>query len=320
MEKKPEEPKSFPLWQSTFSDLMNLLLCFFVLLFSMSTINEEQYIQVINSLQSAFTSVIATGGSTVVPGQLVSSGITQLPDFSNFFGDSLSKGNNGGNDTQGAGDDNHNSETSNSGEDNTSVNSNSEGSDAENAGQTDSNAQGQVAEQTDAQAQAQVEQAATNESEQMAERIEKLTTEQGIQDLVEVDFNGEYVRITMSGALLFDSAKAELRSEAVPIVQKLGGILNIFQNNLIVVEGHTDNVPIHSARYESNEVLSMYRAMYVANVLRENSTIDDSHIESAGRGDYVPVADNGTPEGRARNRRVEIKIYNSYNSGDITAN
>lgn len=312
MEKKPEEPKSFPLWQSTFSDLMNLLLCFFVLLFSMSTINEEQYIQVINSLQSAFTSVIATGGSTVVPGQLVSSGITQLPDFSNYFGDTMSKGNQGGESETGSGDSTTSSNSTNTGEDRTDTNNTSDGSNQDQPG-------GQAAEQTDAQAQAQVEQAATNESEQMAERIEKLTTEQGIQDLVEVDFNGEYVRITMSGALLFDSAKAELRSEAVPIVQKLGGILNNFQNNLIVVEGHTDNVPIHSARYESNEVLSMYRAMYVANVLRENSTIDDSHIESAGRGDYVPVADNATPEGRARNRRVEIKIYNSYNSGDITA-
>ncbi len=312
MEKKPEEPKSFPLWQSTFSDLMNLLLCFFVLLFSMSTINEEQYIQVINSLQSAFTSVIASGGSTVVPGQLVSSGITQLPDFSNYFGDTMSKGNQGGESATGSGSSTTSSNSTNTGNQNTNTNSDSSGSDqSQNAGQT--------TEQTDAQAQAQVQQAATNESEQMAEQIEKLTTEQGIQDLVEVDFNGEYVRITMSGALLFDSAKAELRSEAVPIVQKLGGILNNFQKNLIVVEGHTDNVPIHSARYESNEVLSMYRAMYVANVLRENSTIDDSHIESAGRGDYVPVADNSTPEGRARNRRVEIKIYNSYNSGDITA-
>ena len=312
MEKKPEEPKSFPLWQSTFSDLMNLLLCFFVLLFSMSTINEEQYIQVINSLQSAFTSVIASGGSTVVPGQLVSSGITQLPDFSNYFGDTMSKGNQGGESATGSGSSTTSSNSTNTGNQNTNTNSDSSGSDqSQNAGQT--------TEQTDAQAQAQVQQAATNESEQMAEQIEKLTTEQGIQDLVEVDFNGEYVRITMSGALLFDSAKAELRSEAVPIVQKLGGILNNFQKNLIVVEGHTDNVPIHSARYESNEVLSMYRAMYVANVLRENSTIDDAHIESAGRGDYVPVADNSTPEGRARNRRVEIKIYNSYNSGDITA-
>lgn len=312
MEKKPEEPKSFPLWQSTFSDLMNLLLCFFVLLFSMSTINEEQYIQVINSLQSAFTSVIASGGSTVVPGQLVSSGITQLPDFSNYFGDTMSKGNQGGESETGSGDSTTSSNSTNTGEDRTDTNNTSDGSNQDQPG-------GQAAEQTDAQAQAQVQQAATNESEQMAEQIEKLTTEQGIQDLVEVDFNGEYVRITMSGALLFDSAKAELRSEAVPIVQKLGGILNNFQKNLIVVEGHTDNVPIHSARYESNEVLSMYRAMYVANVLRENSTIDDSHIESAGRGDYVPVADNSTPEGRARNRRVEIKIYNSYNSGDITA-
>lgn len=309
MEKKPEEPKSFPLWQSTFSDLMNLLLCFFVLLFSMSTINEDQYLQVINSLQSAFTSVISSGGSTVVPGQLVSSGISQLPDFSNYFGDSMSKGNSGGTSTEGQGDDSHNSQTSDSGDDNTSVNSNpkTDGTDTEKAGQSD------------AEAKAQVEQAAENESEKMAEKIEKLTTEQGIQDLVEVDFNGEYVRITLSGALLFDSGKAELREEALPLVQKLGTMLDNFQKNLVVVEGHTDSVPIHSAQYESNEVLSMYRAMYVANVLRENSTIDDSHIESAGRGDYVPVADNATPEGRARNRRVEIKIYNSYNSGDITA-
>ena len=312
MEKKPEEHKSFPLWQSTFSDLINLRTCSFVPPFSFSTLDDAQYIPVINSLQAAFTSVIASGGSTVVPGQLVSSGITQLPDFSNYFGDTMSKGNQGGESATGSGSATTRSNSTNTGNQNTNTNSDSSGSDqSQNAGQT--------TEQTDAQAQAQVQQAATNESEQMAEQIEKLTTEQGIQDLVEVDFNGEYVRITMSGALLFDSAKAELRSEAVPIVQKLGGILNNVQKNLIVVEGHTDNGPIHSARYESNEVLSMYRAMYVANVLRENSTIDDSHIESAGRGDYVPVADNSTPEGRARNRRVEIKIYNSYNSGDITA-
>ena len=96
MKKKPDPPKAFPLWQSTFSDLMNLLLCFFVLLFSMSSINEEKYLQVVNSLQSAFTTVIATGGSTVVPAELVSSGITQLPDYSDYFGDSMSKGEEGG--------------------------------------------------------------------------------------------------------------------------------------------------------------------------------------------------------------------------------
>ena len=80
------------------------------------------------------------------------------------------------------------------------------------------------------------------------------------------------------------------------------------------MEGHTDNVPIHSGRYEDNNVLSMYRALTVADYLRGITDIEPGHIKSSGRGEYMPVADNATPEGRARNRRVEIKIYNSYNS------
>ena len=87
-----------------------------------------------------------------------------------------------------------------------------------------------------------------------------------------------------------------------------------YDNNIIEVEGHTDNVPIHSSKYEDNNVLSMYRALAVANYLRDTTTLDPAYIKSSGRGEYVPIADNTTPEGRARNRRVEIKIYNSYNS------
>ena len=84
---------------------------------------------------------------------------------------------------------------------------------------------------------------------------------------------------------------------------------------MIEIEGHTDNVPFtHSSKYENNDVLSMYRALYVADYMRDITTIEPSHIKSSGRGEYVPIADNSTPEGRARNRRVEIKIYNSYYS------
>jgi chemotaxis protein MotB len=61
----------------------------------------------------------------------------------------------------------------------------------------------------------------------------------------------------------------------------------------------------------------MYRAWRVAEYIRSVTSIDPSHIISAGCGEYNPIADNSTPEGRARNRRVEIKIYNSYNSQDI---
>jgi chemotaxis protein MotB len=58
----------------------------------------------------------------------------------------------------------------------------------------------------------------------------------------------------------------------------------------------------------------MYRALSVTERLRDHTDIDPKYIKFAGRGDYVPVADNSTAEGRARNRRVEIKVYNSYNS------
>ena len=136
----------------------------------------------------------------------------------------------------------------------------------------------------------------------------------GIQDLVEVDFNAEYVMLNMNGALLFDSAKAEFRQEAYPLVDKLGEIISGYGQNIIEVEGHTDNVPIHSAKYADNNVLSMFRALTVADYLRQITAVDPGHIKSSGRGEYVPIADNETPEGRARNRRVEIKIYNSYNS------
>lgn len=95
-----------------------------------------------------------------------------------------------------------------------------------------------------------------------------------------------------------------------------GKILETFDSNIIEVEGHTDNVPMRSGRYEDNNVLSMYRALTVADYLRSITSLNPANIKSSGRGEYVPIADNATEEGRARNRRVEIKVYNSYNSAE----
>ena len=75
--KQEEAPKGSPAWMNTFSDLMNLLLCFFVLLFSMSTVDAEKFEMVVASLQSSF-SVLPSGGSSIGSGQLISSGIIQL--------------------------------------------------------------------------------------------------------------------------------------------------------------------------------------------------------------------------------------------------
>ena len=158
------------------------------------------------------------------------------------------------------------------------------------------------------------EEAALAESEEMAEHIEQLAAQYGIQDQVEVDFNAEYVSLNLNGTLLFDPGKAELKTEAFPLVEKVSKILASYSENMIEIEGHTDNVPMSSSKYADNNVLSMFRALYVADYVRENTSIDPAHIKSSGRGEYSPIADNSTPEGRARNRRVEIKIYNSYYS------
>lgn len=262
--RKEDPPKGSPAWMNTFADLMNLLLCFFVMLFSMSSVNEEKFEKVIASFQSTF-SILPGGGASIGEGELISSGISQLENFDSYYNQQLS---------------------------------------SQSDGQTE-----EEKDITEAYEQQELE-----ESEDMAQQLENALSQYGIQDDVEVDFNAEYVTLNMNGALLFDSASAELRDEAYPLVNKLGKILVTYDNNIIEVEGHTDNVPIHSSKYEDNNVLSMYRALAVANYLRDTTTLDPAYIKSSGRGEYVPIADNATPEGRARNRRVEIKIYNSYNS------
>lgn len=278
--KKPDPPKSFPLWQSTFSDLMNLLLCFFVLLFSMSTIQQDKLEQVAASISNAF-SIMPSGGATVSNGKLVSAGISQLPDIADYFGDSLSKAaNDKGNNPNGA--------------DSASADA------SENQGSRS--------------AEKEVEKKALLESEKMAENVTKEAKRYGIQNRIQVDFNGQYVRLTLNGAFLFNTGESEVKKGARPIIKKVSLLLNSYNNSLIEVEGYTDNVPIHSAKYEDNNVLSMYRALNVANDIRKYSKLDPAKIYSSGRGEYNPVASNKTPEGRARNRRVEIKIYNSYNS------
>ena len=156
--------------------------------------------------------------------------------------------------------------------------------------------------------------AGLEESEEMAEQIEKMLEEQRIGDQVEMDINAQFVRLTLNGALLFDSGQSQIREDALPLVDKLSLILENYDSSLIDIEGHTDNVPINNEKFENNDVLSAFRAFAVKNYVLTKTTLEAGKINATGCGEYNPVADNGTPEGRARNRRVEIKIYNSYNS------
>jgi chemotaxis protein MotB len=261
-QRKEDPPKGSPAWMNTFSDLMNLLLCFFVLLFSMSSVEEEKFQAVIASFQNTF-SILPNGGSAIGEGTLVSSGVSQLELLDFYYKDQ-----------------------------------------ANSAAEEDSDQDLQEA----------YEQQELNESEQMAEEIQEALNQYGIQDDVDVSFNAEYVLLNMNGTLLFDSGKADIKTDAYPLIDKLGKVIERYDENIIEVEGHTDNVPQVGGEYADNNVLSMFRALTVADYLREATTIDPVYIKSSGRGEYKPIADNSTAEGRALNRRVEIKIYNSYNS------
>ena len=312
-QKKEDPPAGSPAWMATFSDLMNLLLCFFVLLFSMSTVDAEKFQVVIASLQSHF-SVLQGGSASIGDGEMVGAGINQLQYYDTFYNPDAN--------SQGKGEFEQSGQHLNA--DDSAI---EKGDPGQNTGQTGDNqgTDGKPDEKPDSQTtvnqqlsdeelQEQYEQKGLEASEEMAEVVDQTAAKYGIQNQVDVSFNAQYVIITLNGAVLFDPGSEVIKQEALPLVDKVGRILNHYTANVIEVEGHTDNVPIHNGRFEDNNVLSMYRALSVADYLRETTTLNPAHIKSSGRGDYLPIADNASAEGRALNRRVVIKIYNSYNS------
>jgi chemotaxis protein MotB len=271
--KAEEPPKGAPAWQSTFADLMNLLLCFFVLLFSMSTIDAQKFQEIAASFSNTF-SIFSAGGSSFDDGLLISNGVSQLNNLDMYI-------------------------------------SNTGAAAEQTAKQNDLNKDEENSAEELKEA---LEEEQLKESEQLAEKVSEALTENGLDKDIDITFTSQYVQLTLKGSVLFDSGSSDLRSEAMPMVSKIAMILERYATSTIEIEGHTDNVPIHTSKYESNDVLSSYRALAMFEYLVENTSLDPSKIKHSGRGEYIPVADNSTPEGRAKNRRIEIKIYNSLSA------
>ncbi|MBR4168269.1 MAG: flagellar motor protein MotB [Lachnospiraceae bacterium] len=282
--RKPEEPKAGAAWLNTFADLMNLLLCFFVLLFSMSTIDAQKFEAIAASLSDSFS--IFSGGATALgEGILISNGVSQLNELDQYL-NSMGK----------AAEDSMHDDIM--GENKASRNDTDASADIEQA----------VADELQAREDKQLQQ-----SEEMAEIIQEIINEQNLEQAVDIDFTSQYVQLTLNGALLFDSGSAQIKQDAMPILDKIGVILQKYSDEEIEIEGHTDNVPI-SGRFANNNELSSARALSVFEYLMAHTTLDPAMVKHTGRGEYIPVADNSTPEGRAQNRRVEIKIYHTVDT------
>ena len=266
--RKPDEPpKGAPAWQSTFADLMNLLLCFFVLLFSMSSVDAQKFDMLVASFSQTFS--IFSGGATAIgDGMLISNGVSQLNELDDY------------------------------------INS---------TGKTEEGEE-QLPESYEAAAETVAEEQ-LKESEELAEKVKEALEEKQYDDEVDITFTSQFVQLTLNGALLFDSGSVELKQESQPLLEQIGRILEKYAESTVEVEGHTDSVPMKGrGKYSNNDELSAGRAMSVFNFMRDNTALDMSRVKHSGRGEYQPIADNSTAEGRAMNRRVEIRIYNSLSN------
>ncbi len=115
------------------------------------------------------------------------------------------------------------------------------------------------------------------------------------------------IKIILESDLLFDSGKWEVKSEGENAVNALGDVLARNPDVSILIEGHTDNQPlIPNREVSTNWDLSLKRASAIVEVLRNNQNLDQKNLTAAGRGEYDPIADNSTEDGRAKNRRIEI--------------
>lgn len=128
-----------------------------------------------------------------------------------------------------------------------------------------------------------------------------------LQGSVQVDRVEDGIVIRLADQLLFSSASADLRPDALPILELVGDLVAGFPNE-VRIEGHTDNVPLVTDNYPSNWELSSARATAVLRYLTEQRGVDPARTYAAGYGEHRPIAANDTPEGRALNRRADVVL------------
>jgi len=149
--------------------------------------------------------------------------------------------------------------------------------------------------------------------EKEAEFVQKLREymrKKGLTDAAQVSITAQKIRIVFTErAVLFASGSAELDQQAKEVLNDLAELISTLpQESRIIIEGHTDNVPIKTKEYANNMELSIARAISVLNYFVKEKGLPPERFAVVGYGEYRPVAPNDTEENRAKNRRIEIII------------
>ena len=145
-------------------------------------------------------------------------------------------------------------------------------------------------------------------NEILSEELKSIIKEQGLEDEIEVENSKRGVILRVRGRVFFEPGAAELKPQSYPILEKIAELMKRFPYR-VSIEGHTDNIPVSGGKYSSNWELSTARAFAALKFLKEKTGVDVKRINIAGFADTHPIAPNDTPEGRAKNRRVEIVFY-----------
>ena len=272
-EKKP----GAPLWMATFADLMSLLVCFFVLIISMSEIDVIRYKKVAGSMKDAFgvqtdivtydipkgTSIIALEFSPGKPEPTVRKIIQQ--DTVDPTRPSLKIGN------------------------------------PDNPIEVQPETLQKLLEEEEER------QEQRQQTEADAAVLTELLEEEINEGKIDVETDGPTIIIKIRERGSFTSGSADLDPGFLPTLGTIGTALGEISGE-IVVEGHTDNIPINSVKFPSNFALSAGRAVSVTSVFLNDPNISMDRLSLRGYGEVRPEDTNATRAGRARNRRVEIKI------------
>lgn len=232
--KRPEDPEGdsgSPAWMTTFGDMMTLLLTFFVLLYSMSSIDVAKFEQAMGSLQGHLG--VLSGGKAISTQQKLDRG-----DIGQNFTPITSR----------------------------------------------------------------VLRRAMSE-------VETFVEEEEVGQDVSTEMTQRGLVIRFTGQLLFDVGEADIRSEGEEVLLKVSQIIKEVPND-VLVEGHTDNLPINTNDFPSNWELSTSRATTVIRYFIENEDVDPDRLSASGYSEYQPLRPNDNPENRAENRRVEIVLLN----------
>ena len=149
--------------------------------------------------------------------------------------------------------------------------------------------------------------------EDLAAKLNEIIEKNSLTDEIKIREEERGIVLQVDESILFDSGKAEIKSESINVLDTIAKIIQETDNE-IVAEGNTDNVPINSAAYRSNWELSTERALSIVRYLIENKNINPNRISLKGYGEFNPIVPNDTPENKAKNRRVDILVVEERES------